>query len=165
MMDDFPQAPANKIIGNGAGAPERPVPLEPDRNQLEIFVDATLRHAFGARGFVSVRSFYEDDDDGKPFRITAASPKSGLTYLVTVTVDDARRAAQVPKRVVFCPPIAVFADKTSAKESNVLAGLVVSVECDQFPQEALARLTALLGPPDPRRSQRRGLDRPRGQAA
>jgi hypothetical protein len=31
--------------------------LEPDRDQLEIFVDALFRHA-GDKGFVAVRSFY-----------------------------------------------------------------------------------------------------------
>ena len=39
--------------------------LEPDRNQIEIFVDAIFRHA--KAGFVSLRAFYEGED--KVFRI------------------------------------------------------------------------------------------------
>jgi Protein of unknown function (DUF3987) len=134
---------AHKLLGNGAD--HATDPLEPDRNQLEIFVDAMFRHA-GTQGFVSIRSFYEDDGASKPFRISPTSLKGGLRFLMDVAEDDARRAAQEPKRVVFCPPVAIFANKTSAKETDVLAGLALSVECDQRPKEARATLERLLGP-------------------
>jgi hypothetical protein len=65
--------------------------LEPDRDQLEIFVDALFRHA-GDKGFVAVRSFYEGAD--KPFRLSAANLSGGLRFLIDVAEDDARRAAQ-----------------------------------------------------------------------
>jgi hypothetical protein len=39
--------------------------LEPDRDQLEIFVDAILRYR-GTEGFLSLRSFYDDGDPNKP---------------------------------------------------------------------------------------------------
>jgi len=41
---------------NGAGGESKS--LEPDRDQIEIFVDALFRHA-GAEGFVSLRAFFE----------------------------------------------------------------------------------------------------------
>ena len=51
--------------------------LEPDRDQLEIFVDALFRHA-GDKGFVAVRSFYEGAD--KPFRLSAANFREACDF-------------------------------------------------------------------------------------
>jgi hypothetical protein len=117
--------------------------LEPDRDQIEIFVNAIFRHA-GAEGFVAVRSFLEEGD--KAFRINSAALSGGLTFLIDVAEDDARRAAQNPNPVVFCPPLAVFNSKDRARESDITAGLALSVECDEHPQEARATLEQLLGP-------------------
>ena len=117
--------------------------LEPDRDQLEIFVDALFRHA-GDKGFVAVRSFYEGAD--KPFRLSTAKLSGGLRFLIEVAEDDARRAAQNPAPVVFCPPLAVFGNKDHAREQDLLEGLALSVECDQHPGEARAILEDLLGP-------------------
>ena len=117
--------------------------LEPDRDQLEIFVDALFRRA-GDKGFVAVRSFYEGAD--KPFRLSTANLSGGLRFLIDVAEDDARRAAQNPKPVVFCPPLAVFGNKDHAREQDLLEGLALSVECDQHPGEARATLEDLLGP-------------------
>jgi hypothetical protein len=115
--------------------------LEPDRDQIEIFVDAIFRHA-GSSGFVSIRSFFEGED--KPFRISAAALSGGLRFVVDVAEDDARRAAQFPRPVVFCPPLAVFADKDRAREQDIVAGLALSVECDDHPQPARSKLESLL---------------------
>ena len=90
--------------------------LEPDRDQLEIFVDALFRRA-GDKGFVAVRSFYEGRD--KSFRLSTANLSGGLQFLVDVREDDARRAAQNPKPIVFCPPVAVF-NKDHAREQDLL---------------------------------------------
>jgi hypothetical protein len=117
--------------------------LEPDRDQIEIFVNAIFRHA-GADGFVSVRSFRDDVDKG--FRISPAALSGGLRFLVDVAEDDARRAAQNPKPIVFAPPLAVFSSKARAREQDIIAGLALSVECDEHPQEARATLEQLLGP-------------------
>jgi hypothetical protein len=118
--------------------------LEPDRDQLEIFCQALLRYA-GTDGFISVRAFYEDDA-ARPFRITPTSLKGGLTYLLDVVEDDARRAAQAPKAVVFCPPLATFASKDRAREEDLAEGPAISVECDRHPQGARAALEEILGP-------------------
>src|SRR5262245_58140729 len=119
--------------GNGA-----PPLLEPDREQIETFVNALFRYA-GSEGYVSMRGFYETDS-GKPFRITGVSLQGGLDFVVEFAEDDARRAAQFPKPVVFCPPIAVFASKERAREQDLLRGLVLSVECDQKAQAAREKL-------------------------
>jgi len=121
------------------------MPLEPDRDQIEIFVEALFRHCNG-QGFVSLRSFYEDDD-AKPFRISPVSLTGGLRFLIDRAEDDAHRAANAPKSIVFCPPVAVFnGDGTKARERDILAGPVLSVELDQHPHEARRRLEDVLGP-------------------
>ena len=118
--------------------------LEPDRDQLEIFCEALLQHA-GSDGYISVRAFYEDDT-GKSFRISPASLKGGLKFLFDVLEDDARRAAQFPKPVVFCPPLCTFVNREQAREQDILEGMALSVECDAHPQQARQVLEALLGP-------------------
>jgi hypothetical protein len=125
-------------------SPESPSLLEPDRDQLEIFVDAIFRHA-GTQGFVSLRGFFEGDAS-KPFRITPTSLAGGLKFLVDAAEDDARRAALDPKPVVFCPPIATFTNKQRAGEKDIAEGLALSVELDQHPQQAREQLEQILGP-------------------
>jgi hypothetical protein len=117
--------------------------LTPDRDQLEIFVNGMFRRA-SAQGFVSLRAFHEGDS-AMPFRVTPASLKGGLRFLVDAAMDDAARAAGYPKPVVFCPPLATFSSKERAREKDILEGLVLSVECDRAPLVARAALEAVLG--------------------
>jgi hypothetical protein len=117
--------------------------LEPDRNQIEIFVDAVFRHA--STGFISLRAFYEGED--KSFRISSVPVIAGnFKFLCDVVEDDTRRAAQDPKPVVFCPPLATFSNKDNAREKDIAEGLTLSVECDENPAAARAALEPLLGP-------------------
>src|SRR6185436_5458507 len=95
--------------------------------------------------FVAVRAFYEDDDL-KPARISGTALTGGLQFLIDVAEDDARRAAQHPRPVVFCPPLATFNSKDRAREQDIAEGLALSVECDERPQEARAALEEILGP-------------------
>jgi hypothetical protein len=120
--------------------------LEPNRNQLEIFVQGLFRHCNGG-GVVSLRAFYEDgEENDPPARITATSLKGGLNFLIDAAEDDARRAAQYPRPLVFCPPVATFKSTTHAREEDLLEGPVLSVELDENPRAALATLERLLGP-------------------
>jgi hypothetical protein len=120
------------------------IPLEPDRDQIEIFVDAALRHR-GMEGFISLRSFFHED--GKPpFRTSPVPLKGNFKYLIDFVEDDARRAAQAPQPVVFAPPLSVFSNDRNAREADMLAGLVLSVECDQNPHAARCQLEEILGP-------------------
>ena len=118
--------------------------LEPDRDQIEQFVDAVFRHV-GTKGFVSLRSFFEGDDT-KPARISGTSLAGGLRYLMDAAEDDARRACQHPLPIVFCPPLAVFGNKDRARQQDLTLGPVLSVEIDEHPREALAQLEVVLGP-------------------
>jgi hypothetical protein len=117
--------------------------LEPDRDQIEIFVDAIFRHA--QTGFVSLRAFVEGSNDvfrKIPIRIV----KNNLKFLCDAAEDDARRAAQNPKPVVFCPPLACFGNDKTAAEDDIVEGLTITVECDKDPEAARAKLEAILGP-------------------
>src|SRR5215472_14244733 len=118
--------------------------LEPNRDQLEIFIEGTFRHC-GPDGDVSLRAFYENGDKSA-FRITPISLKGGLRFLMEAAEDDARRAANDPQPVVFCPPIAVFVPTGKAREEDLLEAPVLSVELDQNPRAALIVLEGLLGP-------------------
>jgi hypothetical protein len=120
------------------------VTLEPARDQLEIFIEGLFRHA-DQRGIVSLRAFYENDAK-KPFRITPTALTDGLKFLMDAAMDDARRAAQAPKAIVFCPPIACFTTKDQAREKDLFEGFALSVECDARPHEARPVLETLLGP-------------------
>jgi RecA-family ATPase len=119
--------------------------LEPDRDMIETFVDAVFRRA-SAQGFVAIRSFYEDED--RPFTLTAIAFNGDRRFqFLTDTIETyARTAAQAVKPVCFCPPLAIFADRDKAREVDVLEGVVLSVECDQYPQQARQTLEQLLGP-------------------
>jgi hypothetical protein len=117
--------------------------LEPDRDQIEQFVDAVFRHA--KQGFVSVRAFYEEDRD-RSFSIIPAALTGDRRHLFAVAEDYARRAAQFPRPITFCPPIAVFWNKDHAREEDLAEGPAISVECDQRPQQARTTLEAILGP-------------------
>src|SRR5262249_179746 len=118
--------------------------LEPNRDQIEIFVNALFRYA-APQGFVSMRAFFEDGGR-KPFRITPTSLAGGLNFVIDVAEDDARRAANDPKPVVFCPPIASFTNKERATEKDIAEGYPLSVECDRSPQAAREELERLIGP-------------------
>jgi len=117
--------------------------LEPDRRRLEEFIDVIFRRA--TKGFVSVRSFREGDTSEK-FRFSS-SPVDKRDHLISVVEDDARRAAQAPFPVVFCPPCCTFSGKDSAKESDIVEGLVITAELDQHPTQSREKLIAILGVP------------------
>jgi hypothetical protein len=121
--------------------------LEPDRDQLEIFLDAVLRHR-GDQGYLSMRVFQHDNKPIFSQLWTARlGPKTGSRHALDIAVDLARRAANTPQPAVFCPPIAVFnnADGFHAGEADLFKGLAISVECDQRPEEARQKLQEILG--------------------
>jgi hypothetical protein len=122
--------------------------LEPDVDQIEIFVNALFRYAptQAPLGYVSVRSFLEDGSTS-PFRIMPAQITNGnLKFVLEVAEDEARRAANDLKPVVFCPPIAVFNNPRQAREEDIVLGLALTTECDSHAQEARTTLEQLLGP-------------------
>jgi hypothetical protein len=130
-----------------AGLREPAVTLEPDRDQLEIFLDAVLRYR-GDEGYLSLRAFFHSNKPLHSNLWTARlGPRTGSGHVLDTTVDLARRAANTPEPAVFCPPLAVFnnSDGFKAREEDLLKGLAISVECDQHPEEARQKLQDIFG--------------------
>jgi Virulence-associated protein E len=119
--------------------------LQVNRGQIETFLQALFRHTNG-RGWISLRAFVENDPNAKAFRISPTNLAGGLQFIADVAEDDAGRAANCPKPVVFCPPLAIFATRDSAEETNIIAAPVLSVEMDQYPEQARGELEQILGP-------------------
>jgi hypothetical protein len=120
--------------------------LEPDRDQIEIFVDAIFRRAT-PEGFVSLRSFYEGRPE--PFNITAIAFHGDRRFksVADFAERSARTAAQAESRVVFCPPLATFNNRKTAREGDIEEAVALSVECDQHPHQAREKLQEVLGLP------------------
>jgi len=117
--------------------------LEPDEQQLAQFVEIIFRHA-GSNGYVTLRSFEENVD--KVHRIAAVPLTEGLPELIRKAAIQARGAARFGRPIVFAPPLAIFNNAQHARAEDILAGLVLSVECDQHPTQARAQLEQTLGP-------------------
>src|SRR5262249_27578273 len=119
------------------------MPLEPDRDQIEIFVDAIFRHA--QTGFVSLRAFVEGSND--VFRRTPIKIiRNNLKFLCDSSEDTARPAALNHTPVMFAPTLATFNNDKTATEDDIAEGLTITVECDEDPEAARAKLEAILGP-------------------
>jgi len=119
--------------------------LEPDRDQIEIFLDALFRYATPG-AFLSLRSFFEDRGETRPFHINAIKLNGNFAFLCDVVTDAAHRAANAADKIVFAPPIATFHNGRGATEADIAEGLVLSVECDMSPQRGRNKLETLIGP-------------------
>ena len=120
--------------------------LEPDREQLALFIRAMLKHA-APGNYVSLRTFLDNGEDGPPIRITSKQLNGDLDTLIDAAAKDARRAANNSEPAVFSPIIATFKNAKKAREIDLVEGLALSAECDQQPQVARAKLEKLLGSP------------------
>ncbi len=117
-------------------------PLEPDREQIEQFVNTVFRYVAN-EGYIPLKAFYHDQ---RPYNTQSVRLNGDTAFLVDCAVDWARRCANEPKPIVFCPPLAVFKSANSAKEGDLIAGPTLSVEFDKNPSEALAKVEAVIGP-------------------
>lgn len=120
-----------------------PPRLEPDREQLGTFVHAIFKHA-SPGSWVSLRTFY-DEDSTDSFRISPIQLNGDLGPLIDKAYAEARIAANVEPKVVFCPPTATFTIAEHARQKDLCDGLVLAVELDRNPQTSLATLEQLLG--------------------
>jgi hypothetical protein len=118
-------------------------PLAADRAIITQFVDALFRHA-DEGGFISLRTF--PHERGKPaVEIRAVQINGeGLAPVVAQATGAANRAARHPEPVVFCPPVCVLGNAKQARESDLLNGVALSIECDARPVEARTRLEGIL---------------------
>jgi hypothetical protein len=118
--------------------------LGPDREQIATFAHAMFKHA-STGSWVSLRAF-PDDDDTRPFRITPIQLNGDLGPLIDAAYAEARKAANVKRKVVFCPPVATFTNNEYARQEDLCDGLDLAVELDHDPQASLEKLEQLIGP-------------------
>jgi hypothetical protein len=121
--------------------------IVPDRDQISQYV-TTAFAAAPLNSIVALRSYYDDAADGPPFdlRYERIQDPTDLECVVDTAYRMAKAAAECPRPVVLCPPLATFTKRT-AKTADLAAGLVLTVECDERAQEAKRILTAILGAP------------------
>ena len=121
--------------------------IVPDRDQVSQYVMAVYAAA-PLNSIVALRSYYDDADDGPPFqsRYERIQDPTDLECVIEAAYSMAKAAAECPRPVVFCPPLATFAKRT-AKTADLAAGLALTVECDERAEEAKRTLTAILGTP------------------
>jgi hypothetical protein len=122
--------------------------LTADRGEIARFYAALFKHA-PTGSWISLRAFRHRDDEPMfyAYRSSFSCARIGDPDLVEQAALVADWMARQPEGVVFCPPIATFKTEHNAKTENLAAVLVISVECDERALEAIAILTAIMGPP------------------
>jgi hypothetical protein len=123
----------------------REILSKPDRVHIEAFVLALFKHATPGN-WVSLRAFFEDRANRKPFKITPHKLNGNLDVLIDQAYRVAELAALAADKVVFCPPIASFTNPNHAREEDLAEGFVLNVDCDEHAQAARTKLEGLLGP-------------------
>ena len=118
--------------------------LKPEADQLGRYVRAVFKYALPG-GIISLRAFPQNKPGPaifiRPFEVEGEGFGSIITGAITAASDAAKAVA------VFSPPVATFKDHRKASVANLAEGLVLSVECDAYPQEALLILKRILGAP------------------
>ncbi len=121
----------------------------PDREELEAFIDALLMHA--TQGSISLRVFPHEDGPPLESDVSASVNNGDLTELKIKAFEIASWAARHREPCVFCPPLASFVRPdigvVRARTKDLLEGYVCSIECDQYPAEALKVLRQVVGQP------------------
>jgi putative DNA primase/helicase len=117
--------------------------LRPNRDALAAFLNGLFLHADGG-SYVNLRAF-RDGADGPPLFVEAIRVDDPA--LVDRVEARAAEAANGQHPHCFCPPVATFKTANGAKLEDLREGLALSVECDQAPAAARAKLVELLGKP------------------
>jgi hypothetical protein len=80
------------------------------------------------------------DSWGQPWQRASTTD---LDHLVDVAVQEATRAANADKKVVFCPPVCTLVAPTGYggfAESDLAEGVSISIDLDEVPPTAAKRL-------------------------
>lgn len=139
-----PPTPSTPPKTNGAGD-DKAARLEPDRKQVGAFISMMFRRCKGTHGNISLRSFPDGDRGAPPFKITRVALNGSLKPIVQAALADITLTANEAEKIVFSPPVAVFAGDR-AREQDILLAPALSVELDQRPAAALAALEEVIGP-------------------
>jgi hypothetical protein len=146
---DVADEPLQQQLAEARDEPTQPqeeeaTPLVPDRDEIERFTKAIFRYA-DPNSFLSIRAFDNTKEGEEPLFIEGVRIDSPL--LTERLYERALQAAQSKIPMVFSPPMATFKGGRSAKTEDIVNGLVIAVECDANPSDALNKLGLLLGEP------------------
>jgi hypothetical protein len=144
---DFAPAQTWRVRQPGGAQPLRMTTPEPDRDQLQRFVETLFKNADPGT-FVSLRAFRDDlNQVWRPDLWTAIEVvRDSLDNIVSAAFRLAGQAAEAPEPVCFACPICTFRTANRAAEKDIAQGLTISVDCDAAPERARERLEDLLGP-------------------
>ena len=95
--------------------------------------------------FVSLRGFRDDGVNEKAIFIEPITV--GDPAYVKFASERVKQAANWHQPAVLCPPVVTFKTAKNAKTENIFEGLVLTVECDTRPTEAVTKLQSVLGKP------------------
>jgi hypothetical protein len=119
-------------------------PLAADRDEIGRFYETLYRHA-DAGGYVSLRTF-EHDDERPPVELRSVLINGeGFGPVIAEATGAANRAARFPRPAVLAPPPCTFANNRHAAEADLLNGLAIVAECDEYPYQARTKLFGILG--------------------
>jgi hypothetical protein len=118
--------------------------LQADRDAVESLVNSLFPYA-NPENFISLRAFH-DLNDGRP-PLFVEGVQLGDPLLLDRVCTRITETANRDKPHVFCPPLCTFRTPNGGKLEDLAEGICLTVDCDENPQAALAKLTALLGPP------------------
>ena len=104
--------------------------LEPDRDQLAIFVEALFPYA-SEGGTVSLRGFYDDKRSGTFGRYPVTLDGAGIEPVVRKAVKLATEALAGKRPVVVAPIPSTFTPGGRAEENNIFEGLALVVDIDK----------------------------------
>lgn len=123
--------------------------MQGDPAEITRFLELLFKHCKLGEGYFALRAFRQEvanEDDNKPIHSEWKKFDKDLPQRAAEVATIVAHFMQAD-RAVFCPPVCLFKDNSTAKEANVLSAPAVSVELDSRPQEGLEALQAILGVP------------------
>ena len=116
--------------------------LKPDQCDLAAHFNDLFRYANDGV-FIAHRIYTEGQ---KSRCIGRKATRIGDGTLIDDAVSAATIAATHQERALYCPPLAGFNNAKEASMDALVEAYTFTVDCDQYPQEALKRLVERLGP-------------------
>lgn len=116
--------------------------LKPDQCDLAAHFNDLFRYASDGV-FIAHRIYAEGQ---KSRCISRKATRIGDGPLIDDAVSSATIAATHQERALYCPPLAGFSNANDATMAALVEAYTFTVDCDQYPLEALKRLVERLGP-------------------
>ena len=118
--------------------------MTPNRKSIDLMIRAVFPNA-DRNTYAGLRTFEEKNQNVLSIKsIKLVGPKRD--ELLTAAFQEAVKAANGPRKGVFCLLSATFKTGDKATEPNVANGLAISVDLDKWPRQGYRDITKVLGP-------------------